>query len=75
MNPNAKKAKVQDLVLTFGPLPILHRAPMLVGHLAMSRGEVSLSLVEDEVFLSEQSFQSSDLTLVPLGGGALLLGL
>jgi len=48
---------------------------MLVGHLALSRREVRLSLAKDEVFLGEQSFQPSDLAPVPLDGGPLLFGL
>ena len=47
---------------------------MPVHDLTLSRREVSLSLVKDEVFLSEQSFQPSNLALVPLGGGTLFLG-
>ena len=48
---------------------------MPLGHLALSRREVHLSLVKDEDFLGEQSFQLSDLAPVPLHGSSLLLGL
>jgi len=43
-------------------------------HFTLGRRKVSLSLVKDKVFLGEQSFQPSDLTPIPLGGGPLLLG-
>ena len=61
-------------VLTLGSLLILRRAPVPTDHFALSRREVSLSLVKDNVFLGKQSFQPSDLTPIPLGGGPLLLG-
>ena len=44
-------------------------------HLALSRRKIGLGLVKDKVFLDEQSFQPSDLALVPLGSSAPLLGL
>jgi len=43
-------------------------------HLTLSRGKIGLVLVKGKVFLGEQSFQPSDLALVPLGSSALLLG-
>jgi len=43
------------------------------GDLALSRRKVGLGLVKGKVLLGEQSLHPSDLALVPLGGGALLL--
>ena len=48
---------------------------MPASHLAQSRSEVSLSLVQGKVFLGEQSLKPSDLTLVPLSCRFLRLGL
>jgi hypothetical protein len=39
---------------------------MPAGHLAQSPGQVVLGLVQGKIFLGEQSFKPSDLTLVPL---------
>ena len=75
MNPNVKQAKVKDPVPTFRPLSILRRALMPEEDLALSHGKIGLGLVKGKVFLDEQSFQPSDLTRVPLGSCALLLGL
>ena len=47
---------------------------MPTDHLALSRREVSLSLVKGKVFLGEQNFQPSNLAPIPLGSGPLLLG-
>ena len=44
------------------------------GDLALSCRKVGLGLVKGKVLLGEQSLYPSDLALVPLGGGALLLG-
>ena len=56
INPNIKRAKVKNSVLTLGSLLILCRAPVPVGHLALSCGEVGLGLVQGKVLLGEQSF-------------------
>ena len=44
-------------------------------HLALSPRAVGLDSVKGKVLLGEQSFQSSNLALVPLRSGTLLLGL
>ena len=56
VNPNIKRAKVKDSVLTIGSLLILRRAPVPTDHLALSCGEVGLGLVQGKVLLGEQSF-------------------
>jgi len=56
INPNIKRAKVKNSVLTLGSLLILRRAPMPTGHLALSCREVGLGLVQGKVLLGEQSF-------------------
>jgi hypothetical protein len=48
---------------------------MPAGHLAQSPGQVGLSSVQGKVFLGEQSFKPSDLTLVPLSRRLLRLRL
>jgi len=74
ISPHVKKSKDKDRTLTFGPLLVLLRAPMPEGCLALSPRKVDLGLVMDKVLLGEQSLYPSDLTLVPLDGGTLLLG-
>jgi hypothetical protein len=75
VNPDIKRAKGKDTILTLSSLLVFRRAPVPTGHLALSRRKVDLRLVQGEVPLSEQSFQPSDLALIPLSGRPLPLGL
>ena len=56
INPNIRKAKVKDVVLTLGSLLVFRQAPVPTGHLALSRRKVDLRLVQGKVLLGEQSF-------------------
>jgi len=56
VNPNIRRAKVENTILTLGSLLILRRAPVPTSHFALSCGEVGLGLVQGKVLLGEQSF-------------------